>query len=79
MSNQTSTNAPSHAISNLDDLLASNRATITRSEAARVLELDRRTLDQGLDSGVIPCLRVGRRIVIPRLKFIAMLSAADAA
>jgi hypothetical protein len=62
MSTQTQSPTPiTHASANLDDLLSSKCATITRAEAARVLELNKRTLDKGHDAGDIHCLRVGRR------------------
>ena len=64
----------SRAISTLDELRASRRATITRAETARSLDVDKRTLDKALDAGEIPHLRVGRRIVVPREKLLALLT-----
>ena len=53
----------------LDDLRASDKATITRKEVAAVLEVDPRTVSEAIESGVIPAISVGRLKKIPREKF----------
>lgn len=42
-----------------------DRPTLTVDEAAELLGLDRKTLYGAINSGELPCLRVGRRILIP--------------
>lgn len=59
---------------NLDDLRASTAATITKQAAAEVLGVDPRTLGRGIEDGTIPSVRIGRRVVIPRLPFLQMLT-----
>ncbi|MEH3088737.1 MAG: helix-turn-helix domain-containing protein [Microbacterium arborescens] len=59
----------------LDDIRGSSRATITRREAAEVLQVDPRTVTEAIKQGNIPALQIGRRIVIPRARFIAMFDA----
>ncbi|MGW6007196.1 helix-turn-helix domain-containing protein [Oerskovia enterophila] len=50
------------------------RAIVTRAETAGILDVDKRTLDKALDAGEIPHLRVGRRIVVPCEKLLALLT-----
>lgn len=63
----------------LDELRASNRATVTMQEAAQLLGVDARTVSGAVRQGEIPAIRVGRRVLIPRHRFIAYLDGADAA
>lgn len=58
----------------LDELRDSTAATITKATAAQVLGIDPRTLGRGIEDGTIPSIRVGRRIVIPRVPFLRMLT-----
>lgn len=60
----------------LEDLKHSPAATITRQQAAQVLGVDPRTVTQGITDGTIPAIKVGRRTVIPREPFLAMLTVA---
>jgi excisionase family DNA binding protein len=57
----------------LDELQTSPRAVISVAEAARLLELDERSVRKGCESGEVPNRRVGRRILIPRVPFIEWL------
>lgn len=59
---------------NLEDLKSSTAATITRQQAAEVLGVDPRTVTQGIADGAIPGIKIGRRTVIPREPFVAMLT-----
>lgn len=59
----------------LDWLRTTTRATITRTEVAELLGIDPRTVTAGIDDGSIPSIRVGRRILIPRLPLLALLGA----
>jgi excisionase family DNA binding protein len=49
----------------LDDLLASGKAVITRTEAAELLECDVRTVSRAIDKGEIDILPFGRKKMIP--------------
>jgi excisionase family DNA binding protein len=48
-------------------------ATVTVEEAARFLGINPRLAYKAVATGEIPSLRIGRRIVIPRGRLIAML------
>lgn len=63
----------------LDDLRQSTAATVTRAVAAAVMDCDPRTISAGIRAGTIPAIRVGRRVLIPREKFLALFEAKDAA
>ena len=63
----------------LDELRDSGRATVTMQEAAQLLGVDARTVSGAVRAGEIPAIRVGRRVLIPRHRFIAYLDGADTA
>lgn len=56
----------------IDDIRASTAATISRTEAAAALGVDPRTVSAGIAAGNIPAIQLGRRVLIPRAKFIAL-------
>lgn len=58
--------------STLADLRASTSVTISRKEVAAALGVDPRTVTVGINDGTIPSLKLGRRVVIPREKFLAL-------
>lgn len=58
---------------NLDEIR--DKAVITVTEAAELLGLDLRTVRHGCASGQIPSIKVGRRILIPVPRLLAMLEA----
>ena len=58
----------------LDDLRASRSAVVTRAEAAAALGVDPRTITASIENGAIPSVRLGRRVVIPREKFLALFA-----
>lgn len=58
---------------NLNDLLASSAATLTPTDAGQILGCDPRTVGRGIEDGTIPAIRVGRRVMIPRIPFLRML------
>lgn len=60
-------------IRSLEDLEKSNRATITLKEAAEICGVDRRTFAKGVEEGSVPSIRLGRRIIIPKMPFIKLL------
>lgn len=66
-------------ITNLDELLASDRATLTVRETALVLGVDQRTVTRAIAAGELPALRIGRRVLIPRLRLVALLIDTDTA
>ena len=59
----------------LDDLRASRSAVVTRAEAAAALGVDPRTITASIENGAIPSVRLGRRVVIPREKFLRLFDA----
>lgn len=63
----------------LDELRASSLATITLRDAASLLGVDARTVSAAARAGEIPAIHVGRRVLIPRHRFIAYLDGTVAA
>ena len=59
----------------IDELRESSRATVTVREAAELLGVDNRTLSAALSihGGAIYAVRIGRRVVIPRVPLVAIL------
>jgi len=60
---------------NLDDVRHSKAAALTVTETADVLQVDVRTVSRACDEGQIPSLRIGRRLLIPRLPLLTLLGA----
>lgn len=58
----------------LAELRASSALTITRKDAAAALGVDPRTVTVGIEDGTIPAIKLGRRVVIPRAKFLALFA-----
>lgn len=56
----------------IDELRAARSLVITRTEAAAALGVDPRTVSAGIESGSIPSVKLGRRVVIPREKFLRL-------
>lgn len=61
----------------IDDIR--HRATITVPEAARVLSLSRDVAYKAALVGELPVLRLGRRILVPVPRLLAMLGAGPSA
>jgi len=61
----------------LDELRASPAAVVQVADVAELLEVDPRTVLRGCEQGQIPSIRVSRRVLIPRLRLLAMLDAAE--
>lgn len=57
----------------LDEVRASRSAVITRTEAAAALGVDPRTITTSIENGSIPSVKLGRRVVIPRERFIRLI------
>lgn len=58
----------------IDDLRRRRSLVITRLEAAQALGVDPRTVTVGIEDGTIPSVRIGRRVVIPREKFLRLFA-----
>ena len=56
----------------IDQLRESRSAVITRTEVAAALGVDPRTVTIAIESGSIPSVKLGRRVVIPREKFLRL-------
>jgi len=56
----------------IDALRGSRSLVITRTEAAAALGVDPRTVTAGIENGTIPSVKLGRRLVIPREKFLKL-------
>ena len=57
----------------LDDLIASRAAVVTVAQAASVFGVDVRTVTRAIENGALPAVRLGRRVLIPRLPLLAAL------
>lgn len=60
---------------NLDDVRRSRAAALTVAQTSQVLGVDPRTVTRACDEGQLPSLRIGRRLLIPRLPLLALLGA----
>lgn len=63
----------------LEDVRRSTTAALSRREVADVLGVDPRTVTAGIADGTIPSLKLGRRVLIPRERFLALIEGAEAA
>ncbi|GAA2850295.1 hypothetical protein GCM10010472_04190 [Pseudonocardia halophobica] len=63
----------------LNWLRQSTDATVTLADCARLLHLDPRTVSRAIEDGQLPSIKVGRRILIPRLPLLQMLEGGAAA
>lgn len=57
----------------LDWLKTCNLTVLTQAEAAEVLGVDPRTVSRAISNGELPAIRIGRRVLIPRLRLLALL------
>lgn len=64
---------------NLDDVRRSTAAALSVTQTAGLLGVDERTVSRACEDGQLPSLRVGRRLLIPRLPLLTLLGAADGA
>lgn len=60
-------------VTTLAAAIASPRATLYLGEAAAILGITPETASQGARDGSLPSIRIGRRVLIPRIKLLAML------
>jgi len=61
----------------VDTLRSSRSLVISRTEAAAALGVDPRTVTAGIENGTIPAVKLGRRLVIPREKFLKIFDPGD--
>lgn len=61
----------------MEELAEMRKLAITKAEAAHALDVDVRTVSRAIADGSIPSVRVGRRVLIPRLPFLALFGAAN--
>lgn len=54
-----------------------NKAVLSVSEVAKILNLSRNSAYEGVKRGEIPCIRVGKRLLIPRAALEKMLTQVD--
>lgn len=66
---------PREAPVTLAELRASGRSVITRTEAARVLEVDPRSVTKLIQAGEISARAIGTRVRIPLEPFVCWLEA----
>lgn len=53
--------------------METTRLTISVEEAGRVLGISRSAAYSAVHAGQIPCLRIGKRMLVPRIPFEKML------
>lgn len=56
----------------LNEIAAMTKPTLNRSEVASVMNVDPRTVTVGIQEGTIPAIKLGRRVLIPREKFLKL-------
>lgn len=54
----------------IETLRSARSLVITRTDAAAALGVDPRTVTAGIENGTIPSVKLGRRVLIPREKFL---------
>lgn len=68
---------PVDEIMTLEQAKGSNAAVLNRKTVAAILGVDPRTVTAGIENGSIPSINIGRRVVIPREKFLKLFEADD--
>lgn len=59
----------------IDDIRNMTTVAITRTQGAQALGVDPRTVTAAIENGSIPSVKLGRRVLIPRLAFLALFGA----
>jgi excisionase family DNA binding protein len=57
----------------LEELRICRAAVVTVAQAAAVFGVDVRTVTRAIENGELPAVRLGRRVLIPRLPLLAAL------
>lgn len=65
------------ATTTIDTLRGARSLVITRTEAAAALGVDPRTVTAAIENGTIPAVKLGKRVVIPREKFLKIFDPED--
>lgn len=60
------------SITTWSQLLAADRATVSRIELVNLLRIDVRTVGRAIEDGDIPAVRIGRQWFIPRQTIITI-------
>ncbi|SFK74799.1 helix-turn-helix domain-containing protein [Geodermatophilus ruber] len=58
---------------NLEDLRTSRSAVVTVAQTASIFGVDVRTVTRAIGNGELPAVRLGRRVLLPRLPLLAVL------
>ena len=53
------------------------KPTLSRKEAQKLSGLGLSSFDEALKTGIFPSIRIGRRILIPRERFLSILECRD--
>jgi excisionase family DNA binding protein len=61
----------------LDELRTSRAAVVTVAQTASVFGVDVRTVTRAIENGELPVVRLGRRVLVPRLPLLAALGVRD--
>ena len=61
----------------LDELRTSRAAVVTVAQTASVFGVDVRTVTRAIENGDLPVVRLGRRVLVPRLPLLAALGVRD--
>ena len=64
-------------ILSIEDVARMETFALTRTQCADALGVDVRTVTRSVEDGSIPSVRIGRRVLIPRIPFLALFGAAD--
>lgn len=59
----------------LDEIRGRTSPALTVTDVSRFTGLDERTVRRGCENGDLPCVRIGRRLLIPRLPLLALFGA----
>ena len=55
-------------------VVESDAPTMTRTEVAELFRVDARTISKAIAEGTLPSIKLGRRVVIPRVRLLSMLT-----
>ena len=58
---------------NKESVMATERLTLTVTEAAAVLGISRNACYEAVRTGQLPCLRIGKRLLIPKVQLEKLL------
>jgi excisionase family DNA binding protein len=72
-----SNNTISKPITTWTELWASDREVLSRAEVARLLGVDSRTISAAVESGALPGMYLGRRLLIPRRPLLEKLGISE--